>query len=474
MESFSPPTIFILLSFFFFIIITSTADLCHPDDEAGLLAFKAGITSDPSGMLSSWKHGTTCCTWNGIECTYSRITSFELIGNSSSSLSGTISPSLSKLQALEQLLIISHPNITGYFPTFISNLPNLIYIYLEDNGLSGPIPRTITKMSQLQAFGFEGNRFSGPIPSSIGSLTNLIHLKLGGNLLTGTIPESIRHLTNLSLLTLNSNQLTGTIPDIFSDLYFLETMNFSHNKFTGIIPNSISSSAESLTTLAMENNALSGKIPDFLGNCTDLYSLDLSDNQFSGTVPESFSNLAHISYLNLSHNNLVDPFPILKAKYVFTVDLSYNQFRLRTIPNWVISTSVRTLRLIKCGLNFNLNDWNQTADMSFYDYINLSENEITGNPLIFLNKSDYLKYFNASGNKLKFDLEKIRFSPKLADLDLSRNLVYGKVPKFVSGLRNLNVSQNHLCGELPYTKFPASSFSGNDCLCGSPLLPCKS
>lgn len=140
MESFSPPTIFILLSFFFFIIITSTADLCHPDDEAGLLAFKAGITSDPSGMLSSWKHGTTCCTWNGIECTYSRITSFELIGNSSSSLSGTISPSLSKLQALEQLLIISHPNITGYFPTFISNLPNLIYIYLEDNGLSGPIP----------------------------------------------------------------------------------------------------------------------------------------------------------------------------------------------------------------------------------------------------------------------------------------------------------------------------------------------
>lgn len=475
MQSFSPPTIFIL-SFFFFFVVTLSAeeeDLCHRDDEAGLLAFKAGITSDPSGMLSSWKPRTMCCEWNGIECTYDRVTKLKLIGDPNSTLSGTISPSLSKLQALEQLIITNHPNITGYFPTFLTNLPNLIYMYLDYNGLSGSIPPNIAKMTQLQAFGVEGNRFSGPIPRSIGSLTDLIELKLGENLLTGTIPDSIRHLTNLSLLTLNSNQLTGAIPDIFSDLYFLETIKFSHNKFTGIIPNSLSASSEFLDTVVMENNALSGKIPDFLGHCISLFHLDLSDNQFSGTVPESFSNLGNISFLDFSHNNLVDPFPVLKAKNLFTLDLSYNQFRFGIIPNWVISNEKSTLKLKKCGLNFNLDDWNQT-DMGFYNDIDLSENEITGNPLKLLNKTDYLEYFNASGNKLKFDLEMIRFSPRLEDLDLSRNLVYGKVPKIVSGLRNFNVSQNHLCGQLPYTKFPSSAFSGNDCLCGSPLLPCKS
>ncbi|GAA0144343.1 hypothetical protein LIER_04818 [Lithospermum erythrorhizon] len=90
-----------------------------------------------------------------------------------------------------------------------------------------------------------------------------------------------------------------------------------------------------------------------------------------------------------------------------------------------------------------------------------------------IHPTDYLVEFYASGNKLKFDLESLKIGKTLKDLDISRNLVFGKLPKDVAGLRMLNVSHNHLCGQLPATKFTGSAFVGNDCLCGSPLPACK-
>jgi len=90
-----------------------------------------------------------------------------------------------------------------------------------------------------------------------------------------------------------------------------------------------------------------------------------------------------------------------------------------------------------------------------------------------LNRTGYLVGFWASGNILKFNLESLGIVKRLKYLEVSRNLVFGKVPKAVTGLVKLNVSHNHLCGQLPATRFPASAFQGNDCLCGSPLPPCK-
>lgn len=109
----------------------------------------------------------------------------------------------------------------------------------------------------------------------------------------------------------------------------------------------------------------------------------------------------------------------------------------------------------------------------YYDYIDLSGNEISGSPVQFLNQTEYLVGFNGSRNKLKFDFGKVRFAETLTELDLSRNLVYGKVPNAVARLKKLDISYNHLCGKLPATSFKASAFVGNDCLCGSPLGVCK-
>ncbi|XP_050216770.1 DNA damage-repair/toleration protein DRT100-like [Mercurialis annua] len=455
-----------------------TSAACHADDEAGLLAFKSGITHDPSGMLSSWKRGTDCCTWAGITCLFDdkRVTALSLSGQTdkpNSFLSGTISPSLIKVQNLDGIYFLNLRNITGKFPDLLFGLPKLKYVYIEHSKLSGQIPSNIGKLKQLEVLSLTGNRFTGPIPSSISELTQLGQLKLGNNFLTGTIPVGISKLKSLTFLSLQHNQLSGPIPDFLSSLPNLLFLELSHNKLSGKIPASISSLAPKLVNLELGHNALSGQIPSFLGSFQALDTLDLSWNNLTGTVPKTFANLTKIFNLDLSHNSLVDPFPVMNVKGIESLDLSYNNFHLKQIPNWVTSSRIiYSLKLAKCGIKINLSNWRPTQTY-FYDYIDLSENEITGDPIWLLNSSDYLVGFWASKNKLKFDLGKLRIVKTLKTLDLSRNLVYGKVPKNVTGLTSLNLSYNHLCGQLPATKFAASAFVGNDCLCGTPLPPCK-
>ncbi|KAL5148147.1 putative LRR receptor-like serine/threonine-protein kinase IRK [Glycine soja] len=449
---------------------------CHPEEEAGLLGFKSGIRSDPSGLLSNWISGTDCCTWTGVECHYNstRVQRLFLTGQKPETiLSGTISPTLSKLKLLDGLYLINLINISGPFPNFLFQLPNLQFIYLENNNLSGRIPDNIGNLTRLDVLSLTGNRFIGPVPSSITKLTQLTQLKLGNNFLTGTVPQGIAKLVNLTYLSLEGNQLEGTIPDFFSSFTDLRILNFSYNKFSGNIPNSISSLAPKLTYLELGHNSLSGKIPDFLGKFKALDTLDLSWNKFSGTVPASFKNLTKIFNLNLSNNLLVDPFPEMNVKGIESLDLSNNSFHLGSIPKWVASSPIIfSLKLVNCGIKMRLEDF-KPSETYFYDFIDLSGNEISGSAIGLVNSTEYLVGFWASGNKLKFDLGKLRFGERLKFLDLSGNWVFGKVPNSVVGLEKLNVSYNHLCGQLPKNKFPASAFVGNDCLCGSPLPPCN-
>ncbi|KAG4136003.1 hypothetical protein ERO13_D08G251200v2 [Gossypium hirsutum] len=477
----SPPlpwtTPFIILSILTVHSIKITSAACHVDDEKGLLAFKSGITQDPSGMLSSWKSGTDCCNWAGINCRENnRVTTISLYGQvdkPDSYLTGTISSSLVKVQNLDGIYFVNLRNISGPFPDLLFGLPKLLYVYIENSKLSGSLPVNIGKLKQLGALSLEGNRFTGSIPSSISELTQLTQLVLGKNEFSGHFPAGIKQIRNLSYLSLEQNKLMGTIPDIFKSFTDLRILRLSHNEFSGKIPESILSLAPKLAYLELGHNRLSGQIPSYLGKFKALDTLDLSWNSFTGVVPKTFSNLTKIFNLDLSHNSLNDPFPQMNVKGIESLDLSYNNFHLKEIPKWVTSSPIiYSLKLAKCGIKMNLDTW-KPAETYFYDYIDLSENEITGSPVDLLNRTDFLVEFKAAGNKLKFDLGKLRIVKTLKELDISRNLVYGKVPAAINGFNKLNVSYNHLCGQLPKNKFPVSSFVGNDCLCGPPLSPCK-
>ncbi|GMH00115.1 hypothetical protein Nepgr_001954 [Nepenthes gracilis] len=454
---------------------------CHPDDESGLLAFKTGITEDPSGMLQSWKPATDCCAWAGVSCeavtvSGSRVNSLMLSGQAdkpNSFLSGTISPSLVKLGYLDGIYLQNLRNLSGPFPDFLFDLPKLLFVYIENNKLSGELPTEIGKLNRLQALSLEGNKFTGTIPNSISNLTRLSQLKLGQNSLTGGMLLGIRRLQSLTLLSLEENRLFGTIPDIFLSFPELRLLNLSHNRFSGKIPATISYLAPKLAYLDLGHNGLTGHIPDFLGKFTALDTLDLSRNRFTGIVPTSFGNLTKIFNMDLSHNYLIDPFPEMNVKGIESLDLSYNRFHLGQIPNWVTSSPIiYSLKLAGCGIRMKLDEW-KPKETYFYDYVDLSDNEISGSPIGLLNRTDDLVGFWASRNKLQFNMGGLRIVKTLKYLDLSRNSVYGKVSGAIAGLEKLNVSYNHLCGQIPSTNFQATAFIGNDCLCGSPLPPCK-
>ncbi|CAI0556178.1 unnamed protein product [Linum tenue] len=458
--------------------LRATSRTCHVDDETGLLEFKRGITHDPSGILASWKPGTDCCTWAGITCLYNdRVTAVWVQGQPDKPdgfLSGTISPSLAKLRDLDGLYLMNLRNITGKFPVWLYGLPSLLFVYLGNNRLSGPLPVDIGKLgTQLDVLSLAGNRFTGSIPASLSQLTGLTQLNLAGNLITGKFPIGIGSLRNLTQLQLHNNQLSQPIPEIFSSIHQLRFLNLSHNKFSGKIPNSISSLSSTLAFLELGHNSLAGQIPSFLGNFQTLDTLDLSHNNFTGPVPKTFSNLTKIFNLDLSHNSLSDPFPVMNVKGIESLDLSNNNFHLGKIPNWVtLSPIIYSLKLAKCGIKINLTNW-KPKETYFYDFIDLSENQISGSPIPLLNRTEYLVGFRAAGNRLSFDLGKLKFAGTMKELDLSRNLVFGGVPNSVAGLEKLDLSRNSLCGKLPPTKFPASAFVGNKCLCGSPLPACK-
>nr|GMD68773.1 receptor-like protein 12 [Ipomoea batatas] len=327
-----PPTVLLLsLTVLSSLCLAVTAASCHPDDEAGLLGFKSGITSDPSGLLSSWVSGSNCCQWSGIRCgTKNKVMSLALYGSGefNQTLKGTISPSLAKLKYLDTILLQYLKDLTGPFPNFLFKLPRIQTVFIIFNKLSGRIPNTIEKLTQVLSLSFHGNRFTGPIPSSVGELTQLTELNFGGNLLTGTIPDSIRQLKKLTDLSLEKNRLSGNLPDFFDSFPELTTLKLSYNRFSGKIPGSISSLSPQLESLELGHNNLRGKIPDFLGTFQAIVTLDLSWNHFSGVVPQSFLNLTTLFELDLSHNSLEDPFPEMNVAFAVTLDLSYNNFHL--------------------------------------------------------------------------------------------------------------------------------------------------
>ncbi|GAY60718.1 hypothetical protein CUMW_204190 [Citrus unshiu] len=122
------------------------------------------------------------------------------------SFSGFIPNTFGNLRNLKWLglndnyLTSSTPELS--FLSSLSNCKYLKYFSFSDNPLDGILPRAIGNLSQsMENFDMENCNISGSIPEEISNLTNLIAIYLGGNKLNGTIPITL------------DNQLEGSIPD---------------------------------------------------------------------------------------------------------------------------------------------------------------------------------------------------------------------------------------------------------------------
>ncbi|KAK4592256.1 hypothetical protein RGQ29_016683 [Quercus rubra] len=242
-------------------------------------------------------------------------------------------------------LFLNDNKISGNIPTGIGNLTNLESLYMGNNKLSGHIPFEIGKLHKLQYLGLSANNIFGNIPSSLGNLTILIGLHLQDNNLQGSIPLSLVKCENVVYLDLSKNNLNGTISYQVIGLSFSSiSLDLSANKFTGVLPIEVGNLIN-LEHLDISENMLFGKIPTSLGSCVKLEYLAMRSNFFQGVIPSSFESLRGLQLLDLSKNNFSSNIPKFLESFIYLqlLNLSYNDFDGEVPTNGVFKNTSATV-----------------------------------------------------------------------------------------------------------------------------------
>ncbi|RHN41148.1 putative protein kinase RLK-Pelle-LRR-XII-1 family [Medicago truncatula] len=366
------------------------------------------------------------------------------------------------------------PSNTGY------SLPNLQYLFLNDNNFVGNIPNNIFNCSNLIQFQLNGNAFTGTLPNTafgdlgllesfliddnnltiedshqfFTSLTNCRYLKyldLSGNHIPnlpksignitseyiraqscgigGYIPLEVGNMSNLLQFSLSGNNITGPIPPTFKRLQKLQVLNLSNNGLQGSFIEELCE-MKSLGELYQQNNKLSGVLPTCLGNMISLIRIHVGSNSLNSRIPLSLWRLRDILEINFSSNSLIG----------------------------ILPPEIGNLRAIVL--------------------LDLSRNQISSNIPTTINSLLTLQNLSLADNKLNGSIPKsLGEMVSLISLDLSENMLTGVIPKSLESLlylQNINFSYNRLQGEIPdggrFKNFTAQSFMHNDALCGDPRL----
>ncbi|KAJ6737892.1 LEUCINE-RICH REPEAT (LRR) FAMILY PROTEIN [Salix koriyanagi] len=272
----------------FLFLLLLLVNACHPsqqnqnkisfNDLSVLADIKGSLTDSPgSGFFSTWDFTSPdpCSTFSGITCSLNRVTILTL----GTGLSDT-------------------PGLAGFLSPSLSNLTELTQLILYPGIVTGPIPPQLGRLSNLRVLSLTNNRLKGPIPSSLSSLPNLHTLDLSYNQLTGSIPAGLfTELEQLKVMILTSNQLSGELPRVVSaEILHLDLKD---NQLTGTLPLSLPST---IRYLSASKNMMRGPL-NGLQSLSEMEYLDLSTNQFSGPIPPSLMR-PPLSSLFLQRNNL--------------------------------------------------------------------------------------------------------------------------------------------------------------------------
>ncbi|KAJ1279974.1 hypothetical protein BS78_04G196400 [Paspalum vaginatum] len=387
-------------------------------------------------------------------------------------------------------------------------MPNIVWLYLDSNNLSGNIPRTLsplpshqqlsvtynmlgntlppnigTVLPNLQILYLAGNMFEGFIPASLGSVSGLTALDLSANKFTGQIPSMFRKLSGLTYLNLEANMLEASDSagwEFFDDLAncrSLEVLSLYANQLQGVIPNSISNLSTNLTALLMSGNNLSGIVPssigkfsglirlsldmnhltgtieDWIGKLKNLQKLNLEKNNFTGTIAPSIGNLTQLSFLSLAENKFSGFLPpsLGHLQQMNNLNLSYNNIQ-GSIP--VDFGNLKQLVILDVSLNQLGGEIPETlGQCQQLVTIRMDQNMLTGNiPTTFSNLNS------------------------LSVLNLFHNILSGPLPAYLNNLQlitKLDLSYNDFEGEIPRNSVldnaTVVSLDGNPGLCGGAI-----
>uniref|UniRef100_A0A7N2LD90 non-specific serine/threonine protein kinase n=1 Tax=Quercus lobata TaxID=97700 RepID=A0A7N2LD90_QUELO len=460
--SFAPPSssfsmhTFILL-WCFGLFLTSVVGGNNETDRLALLDFKAKISKDPLGVMSSWNDSIHFCQWKGVSCghRHQRVIVLDL---DSQKLVGSISPNVGNLSFLLKLnllnnsfyneippeigqlhrlevLLLSNNTISGTIPSNLSSCANLTLFHAAVNNLVGEIPSKLGTLSKLRIFAIHKNSLTGIIPPSFGNLSSLEGLSVVYNNLGGSIPDSFGQLTKLKIFSLGSNRLSGTIPPLFFNISSITKIDVGVIQIQGYLPSDIGITLPNLETFFISRNRFTGSIPMSISNASNLHMLNLASNKFTGKVP-SLEKLNRMRLFSISENQLGNGGG---NDLSFLCSLS-NATNLRDLE---INTNNFGGKLPKCIGNIS----------STLTFLYLNNNKISGNiPNVIgnlINLEDIEMWNNAFSGNIPSILGNLQ---KLQYLDLSQNNFIGNIPSSLGNLTNLlelYLGDNNLQGSIP-------------------------
>nr|XP_018677293.1 PREDICTED: serine/threonine-protein kinase BRI1-like 2 [Musa acuminata subsp. malaccensis] len=388
---------------------------------------------------------------------------------------------INSIPALE-VLRLSHadlPYVPSPLPTF--NLTAITTLDLSGNSnATSAMLRWLSNATSLEYLLLSGcgSLTIESVQVALGALLNLKKLDLSANSLKGEIREILNNVSSRGLkhLDLSWNQLFGDIPP------------GSLRDLDGEIPPTVGKFVR-LEYLYLSNNGINGKIPQAIGNLSNLLELHLSGNKIVGWIPPSIGNLTNL-VLDLSSNNLFGSLPSSLGNFTAMVEVqnktwswlkenySYIESRLFTSNGLIVEEYYSYSESILLTTKGEIADY--TTILSLVTFIDLSNNQLSGEIPKDLTKLLGLRFLNLSNNHLTGRIpEKMGDMKLLESLDLSVNSLTGEIPSSFSAmhfLERLNLSYNNLSGKIPtsgqLSTFDSWTYVGNKGLCGIPLPDC--
>ncbi|PUZ50497.1 hypothetical protein GQ55_6G062800 [Panicum hallii var. hallii] len=318
------------------------------------------------------------------DCSYDNATVCHITKLKANALNvvGQIPAELQNLTYLNNLNLMQN-YLTGPVPSFIGKFP-MQYLSLAINPLSGTLPKELGNLTNLISLGISLNNFTGELPSELGNLTKLEQIYFDSSGFSGPFPSTFSKLKNLKILWASDNDFTGKIPDFIGSLTKLEVLRFQGNSFEGPIPESLSnlpkltdlrigdivngssslsfiSNLTSLNVLILRNCRISDNLATVnFSNLAGLTLLDLSFNNIAGQIPQSILNLENLGFLFLGNNSLSGSLPNVKSPSLNNLDFSYNQLS-GSFPSWATQNN---LQLNLVANNFVLGSSNNSIPHS--------------------------------------------------------------------------------------------------------------
>ena len=233
-------------------VARSDSALCDKSDKAALLAVKSALGNPPA--LSGWNSTVACCSWEGISCnaTTGRVTELTVFALNISAPVPAAIANLTKLQTVN----FAYNQLYGGIPAFLGPhaLPDLTFLRLDGNRLTGTIPPTAT----------------------------VFDLSLVGNLLTGPLPATFGG-ASFGDVDLTDNQLTGDASMLFGAKKQLNALHLSRNRFKFDLGRV--ELPEAMDILEIDHNLVYGSIPAAAA-ARKWLAFDVSYNQLCGPIPQ--------------------------------------------------------------------------------------------------------------------------------------------------------------------------------------------